>query len=97
MVVIQESQFLPRFENDFQKLPPDIKTEAKAAIRQLLERKHPPFPKTLRFEKLKGFKNPNVFTIHVTPNHSHKASFEIRDGVAIFRQIGTHKELDRDP
>lgn len=97
MIVIQKVAFLPRFEKDYQRLPPDIREHTKVAINQLLERKSPPFPKTLKFEKLNGYRNPNVFTIHVTHNHSHKASFEMRGDVAYFRQIGTHKELDRAP
>ena len=57
----------------------------------------PPFPKKLRFEKLSGYSKPNIYTVHVTANHSHKASFELIGDVAMFRRIGTHKEIDRDP
>ena len=57
----------------------------------------PPFPKKLHFEKLTGYSKPNIFTIHVTANNSHKASFEMIGDVALFRKIGTHKEIDRNP
>ena len=97
MVVIRHFDGLPRFENDFRKLPPEIKQQAREAIQQLLKYGKSPFPKSLNFEKLRGYKNPNIYTIHVTSNHSHKASFELRGDVAVFRQIGTHKELDRAP
>ena len=97
MVVIRHLDGLPRFNKEYGKLPPEIKQQAKEAIQQLLECGKPPFPKSLRFEKLQGYKNPNIYTIHVTSNHSHKASFELRGDVAVFRQIGTHKELDRAP
>lgn len=95
MLVIRKFDALPRFKNDYQKLPPDIKKQAKDAIDLLIKTGTPPFPRSLRFEKLNGYKNPNVYTIHLTPNHSHKASFELRGDVAVFRQVGTHKELDR--
>lgn len=97
MIVIRQIITLPRFDTDYKKLPPELKQQTKKAIKKLLESSKPPFPLSLRFEKLNGYKNPSVYTIHVTPNHSHKASFELRGDVAVFRQIGTHKELDRSP
>lgn len=56
-----------------------------------------PPPARLRFEKLTGYKNPSIYTIHVTRNHSHKLSFELVGNVAVLRKIGTHKEIDRAP
>lgn len=97
MVVIRHFDALPRFKKDYDKLSPEIKHQAKEAINQLLQCGTPPFPRSLNFEKLSGYKKPNIYTIHITPNHSHKASFELRGDVAVFRQIGTHKELDRAP
>ncbi len=97
MLVIRKFDSLPRFKSDYQKLSPEIKQQTKEAIDQLIKIGSPPFPRSLRFEKLSGYRNPNIYTIHVTPNHSHKASFEMRGDVAVFRQIGTHKELDRAP
>lgn len=97
MIVIRKFDRLPRFENQYRKLPSEIKLQASVAIKLLVEHSTSPFPKSLRFEKLTGYKNPNIYTIHITPNHSHKASFELRGDVAVFRQIGTHKELDRAP
>jgi hypothetical protein len=54
-------------------------------------------PGRLRFEKLSGYKNPAIYTIHVTANHSHKVSFALLGTTAILRKIGTHKEIDRAP
>lgn len=56
-----------------------------------------PMPARLRFEKLSGYRNPSIYTIHITRNHSHKLSFEIQGATAILRKIGTHKEIDRAP
>jgi len=83
-----------RFDRDFNKLPEEIKEHAKKCIASLLD---DPMPSSIRFEKLRGFKNPNIFTIHVTSNHSHKASMEITDGVAILRRIRSHKLIDANP
>jgi hypothetical protein len=97
MIVIHKFITLPRFDNQYRKLSPEIKQQTKEAIQQLVQHSRPPFPRSLRFEKLSGYKNPNIYTIHITPNHSHKASFELRGDIAVFRQVGTHKELDRAP
>lgn len=97
MLVIRKFDALPRFKNDYQKLPLEIRQQAKDAIDLLMKTGSPPFPRSLKFEKLSGYRKPNIYTIHLTPNHSHKASFELRGDVAVFRQIGTHKELDRAP
>ena len=82
------------FQKSFKKLPKNIQEEAREAIKGLLKE---PIPKKYRFEKLNGYKNPNVYTIHVTRNHSHKLSFEVLRGVAILRFVGTHKKIDITP
>lgn len=82
------------FQNSYRSLSNDIK-ECFKEIHKLL--KHDPQPKKLRLEKLEGYRNPNIYTIHITPNHSHKLSFEIVGTTAILRRIGTHKEIDRAP
>lgn len=56
-----------------------------------------PLPGRFDFKKLKGYKNPNIFTITISGNHAYKLSMEIRDGVAILRRVGTHKEIDDNP
>lgn len=89
---------LTSFKNSYRKLPPDIQNAFKKAVKVLLERRSSSsFPPWLRFEKLSGYKKPSLYTIHITANHSHKASFELKENVAIFRQVGTHGQLDREP
>lgn len=82
------------FQNSFSKLPDDIKSEARAVIAALLEH---PLPARLRFEKLKGYRNPNIYTVHVTRNHSHKLSFEMVGSIAVLRRVATHKQIDTAP
>lgn len=82
------------FQNDFKALDTEVKAAAKDAISLLLR---DPQPKKLRLEKLSGYKRPGIFTIHITANHSHKLSFELIDGIAVLRRIGTHKLIDRTP
>lgn len=82
------------FKNSYRKLPEEIKDFVDAALENLLLH---PQPKKLRLEKLRDYKCPCIYTIHATPNHSHKISFEIEGDVAIMRKIGTHKEIDRSP
>ncbi|MGJ8513149.1 hypothetical protein R84981_002758 [Carnimonas sp. R-84981] len=81
----------PSFLREFKKLSPAIKSEAAKAIEDLTVF---PQPARLRLEKLKGLKNPDIYTIHLTRNHSHKASFEIRGKTAVMRRVGTHKQID---
>jgi mRNA-degrading endonuclease RelE of RelBE toxin-antitoxin system len=92
------------FERQFKKLDSGIRKKADGKIDDLL--KHP-FPPGLAFEKLKGYSNPDVYTIHVTGNY--KISFqvirfpEIVDGSEVIkvkarlRSIGTHNLIDRSP
>lgn len=85
---------LETFTRDYKKLPPQIKTAVDDCLKRLL--KNPKSGK-LRFEKLRGIKNPNVYTIHVTGNHNYKLSMEIDGTTAKLRRIATHKEIDRRP
>ncbi|EBY1954696.1 hypothetical protein DU191_24965 [Salmonella enterica subsp. enterica serovar Sandiego] len=84
----------PEFKQRLQKLHVDIRQQASKAVKDLLLN---PQPKRLRLEKLRDYRKPYIYTIHVTPNHSHKVSFELRGDVAVIRKIGTHKEIDRSP
>lgn len=91
---IDEVETLQTFDNDYKKLPPEIKQHWEERLPLLLEH---PIPKKLRFEKLIGYKNPSLYTVHVTPNHSHKVSMEIQGRKAILRRIATHKKIDKTP
>lgn len=82
------------FKASYKKLSPEIQEKAKQAIKDLLKN---PVPKHLRFEKLSGQRNPSVYTIHATRNHSHKISFELKGDTAILRNVGTHKKIDSNP
>lgn len=54
-----------------------------------------PRPPGLRFEKLKGYKNPAIYTIHLTGNY--KVSMEIIGSVAYLRKVADHDTIDRAP
>jgi hypothetical protein len=54
-----------------------------------------PIPPGLGFEKLKGYSNPDIYTIHITGNY--KASIEIGGGAAFLRRVASHDEIDRAP
>lgn len=90
-VVVDE---YPSFKRDLKKLSPEILDAAKQAMKLLLSE---PQPAKLRLEKLKGYKRPDIYSIHITANHSHKMSFEIRGTQAIMRRVTTHREIDRKP
>ena len=72
----------------------DIQSQTLSAATSLTNE---PIPTRLRFEKLSCYRNPSIYTIHITHNHSHKLSFEIHGTTAILRKVGTHKEIDRAP
>lgn len=80
------------FEREYAKLTPQMKALTKDKLAQLLSQ---PMPPGLRFEKLKGHRNPSIYTIHVTGNY--KVSLEIRGDKAFLRRVATHDEIDRSP
>lgn len=83
-----------RFRKALAKLPEEIRLLAKQALKDLLGH---PQPGYLKLEKLKGYKRPDIYTLHFTGNNSHKMSFEIIADQAVMRSIGTHKLIDRAP
>ena len=91
-VDVESTDVLVTFKRDFKKLAPDMKIKTKAKLRDLLTH---PRPNGLRFEKLKGVKNPSIYTIHVTGNY--KISFEINGTVVILRRVANHGKIDRAP
>ena len=94
MVRIESIKRCDRFDRDYKRLPVDLKQATSDILMLLFEH---PLPNKLRFEKLKGCRNPSIYTIHVTPNHSHKISLELVGSTVTLRRIGTHKVIDRDP
>lgn len=93
-VIVRNTVYTEKFQSDLSKLSKEIKDSVKEALKALLQESRPPW---IRFEKLSGHKNPSIYTIHATKNHSHKISFELNGDVAKLRRIGTHKEIDRTP
>jgi len=83
-----------RFEKDYRKLDPDLQNEVDECLKDLLKN---PMPNSLKFEKLSGHKNPNIYTVHVTGNNSHKISMEVDGDVATLRRVRKHKPMDRAP
>lgn len=76
----------------YKKLTSDMKSRVDKKLDDLQTNPRPP---GLDFEKLKGYKNPDVYTIHITGNY--KLSFEINGTIALLRRVGTHDEIDRAP
>lgn len=85
---------LPGFEKSLGRLSSDTRAMVDKAIADLYL---DPLPARFDFKKLKGYRNPNVYTITIGGNHAYKMSMEIVNGVAILRRVGTHKEIDRAP
>ncbi|MDR2165224.1 MAG: type II toxin-antitoxin system RelE/ParE family toxin [Zoogloeaceae bacterium] len=80
------------FHRDYGKLEIDMRDKVDECLQDLLRQ---PFPLGLRFEKLKGKRNPDIYTLHVTGNY--KISFEIENGIAYLRRVASHDEIDRAP
>ena len=82
-----------RYAREYRKLNTELQARTDEKIQSLLENPRPP---GLRFEKLKGYANPSVYTVHIMGNY--KLSFEIIEGsVAFLRRVATHDEIDRAP
>ena len=91
-VVILELKTSSRFKKQFKKIPPEIKKDLEQVFTHLLEN---PRPSGLRFEKLKGYRKTDIYTIHINGNY--KISFEIESSTAKLRCVGVHNEIDRHP
>lgn len=91
-VLIREISLKTRFERDFKKLTPELQQLCSEALASLLKN---PMPPRLRFEKLKGYKNPSIYSIHITGNY--KVSLEITGDIAQLRRVACHDEIDRAP
>ncbi|MDR2219758.1 MAG: type II toxin-antitoxin system RelE/ParE family toxin [Methylobacillus sp.] len=81
-----------RFHRDYDKLDIGTRDLTDEALQQLTKEPRPP---GLRFEKLKGHSNPDIYTIHVTGNY--KVSMEIDSSCAFLRRVANHDEIDRQP
>jgi mRNA-degrading endonuclease RelE of RelBE toxin-antitoxin system len=84
--------FKDKFKRDRKKLPTDIKTRLDDKLRDLMKN---PRPAGLKFEKLKGYHRPSIYTFHITGEW--KVSLEIIGDNADLWRIARHIVIDRDP
>jgi mRNA-degrading endonuclease RelE of RelBE toxin-antitoxin system len=85
---------LQGFQRCLKKIPGGFRELVDDAIADLLL---DPIPGRLGFKKLNGYRNPSIYTITIGGHHAYKLSMELKDGVAILRRVGTHKEIDNNP
>lgn len=89
-------RFNSRFKRELDKLSPGLKQRTLEKIADLCK---DPRPAGLAFEKLKGYRNPDLYSIHVTGNY--KVSLEVRSEkdacIAILRRVAPHNQIDRAP
>ena len=90
--MIAQIQRTTRFVRDYGKLTLEQQALTDAKLRDLLANPRPP---GLRFEKLKGYRRPDIYSVHVTGNY--KISLEIRGDLATLRRVAPHNEIDRAP
>jgi hypothetical protein len=81
-----------RFHKEYVRLEIVMRDRVDTRLRMLLQS---PLAPGLGFEKLKGYSNPDIYTIHATGNY--KISFEIENGIAYLRRVAPHDEIDRAP
>lgn len=91
-VVIARWKKSKRFHRDYDKLTIQLRDLVDGKLQDMAKNPRPP---GLAFEKLKGYSNPDIYTIHVTGNY--KLSFEIDGGAAFLRRVGNHDEIDLQP
>lgn len=91
-VVIESISYKNTFKKQYKKLPSEIKKLVESKLKDLQK---DPMPPGLRFEKLKGYRRPDIFTIHITGNY--KISLEINGPNALLRCVGCHNNIDRSP
>jgi hypothetical protein len=89
---IRRIQWTERFKKAYKSLSPEIQREVHDVLLDLVKEY---VPNSRRMAPLGGYKNPKVFVVHVTSNHSHKMSFEIQGDPAILRTVDTHKAIDK--
>lgn len=89
---ITKVTFKPRFQRDRRKLPPEIRERLNEKLKSLYQ---DPMPPGLRFEKLKGYSRPDIYTFHIDGNY--KVSLEIHGNHAELRRAAPHHSIDRLP
>ncbi len=91
-VVIRRVDTKSKYTRKAKKLPPHIFEALKKKLEQLLDENQ---VNGLRFEKLSGYSNPDIYTFHIDGNY--KVSLEIDGDVATLRSVGVHNLIDRAP
>lgn len=92
-VVVTRWKKSKRFHKEYDKLTNELRDLADQKLQDLALPVRPP---GLRFEKLGGHSDPDIYTIHITGNY--KISFEIIDGsTAWLRRVAVYNEIDRAP
>jgi len=91
-IVVKRWEKSKRFHRDYDKL---TMAQRDLVDQKLQDLSKDPRPPGLRFEKLKGYANPDIYSIHVDGNY--KATMEIDGSVAFLRRVGTHDDIDRAP
>lgn len=83
---------LKRFHKDYDHLPNELRDKVDDRLQTLSKNPRPP---GLSFEKLKGYSDPDIYSIHVTGNY--KITMEIDGNHAFLRRVADHNEIDRAP
>lgn len=91
-VEIAELAATRRFRKEYRRLDSTIRKLVDSALESLLT---DPRPKKLRFEKLVGYQNPDIYTVHANGNF--KISMEITGTLAVLRRVANHDSIDRAP
>lgn len=91
-VVIASWRKLKRFHRDYDDLPREMRDKVDDRLQGLIKNPRPP---GLAFEKLKGYSDPDIYSIHVTGNY--KITMEIDGDHATLRRVGDHNKIDRAP
>lgn len=81
-----------RYQKEYRKLTNEMRSRVDDKINDLLAT---PRPAGISFEKLSGYANPDIYTIHITGNY--KLSFEINGQSAFLRRVANHDQIDRAP
>ncbi len=94
------------FRARWKDLPANVQDEGYATIKELLFQNVDQLPDKLHFHQLKNKQVPsrldpkkkvNSWSMHITADDRHKASFTFEDGILYFRTCGKHDEVDKKP
>lgn len=91
-VIIKRWSKTKRFHKDYDRLTLELRDTVDAKLQDLAKSPRPP---GLAFEKLKGYSNPSIYSVHITGNY--KMTMEISGSEALLRRVGNHDDIDRAP